>query len=76
MIDEAPNRQEINREILRALTAFNEANPNLRFGQILAVTKAIKYKDCHDMGPEDLPEVVDPFNEESSVTLNRIKGNK
>ena len=55
-------RQEANREIVRALEAFVEVYPNQRFGQII----------CNYFLPEYREK--DPFFEESTVTLERLKG--
>lgn len=54
-------RLEANREIVRALEAYIEALPEQRFGQII----------CNYFLPEYREK--DPFFEESTVTLERLK---
>ena len=56
-------RQSANREIIEILSDMVERYPDLRFGQILAITDAIQYK--YGPGVNDGVKVVDPFNEES-----------
>lgn len=56
-------RQSANREIIEILSDMVERYPDLRFGQILAITEAIQYKP--GPGINDGVKVVDPFNEES-----------
>ena len=57
-------RQSANREIIEILSDMVERYPDLRFGQILAITEAIQY--VHDSRPYiDTVDVKDPFNEES-----------
>lgn len=56
-------RHSANREIIEILSDMVEHYPDLRFGQILAITEAIQYK--HGPGIKDSVKVVDPFNEES-----------
>ena len=56
-------RHSANREIIEILSDMVERYPDLRFGQILAITEAIQYK--HGPGINDGVKVVDPFNEES-----------
>ena len=69
-------RQEINREILKILSDLNEGMPQIRFGQLLAIAKIITYKNG-DIIKGDPPEAIaDIFNEESKITLNRMKSNK
>ena len=65
-------RQEANRKIIEILSNTIEKKPELRFGQILAITGVIEYeKDArphiHDF------TVKDPFNEESVDMLFRMK---
>lgn len=57
-------RQAANREIIEILSDMVEHHPDLRFGQILAITEAIQY--VPDSRPYiDTVDVKDPFNEES-----------
>ena len=57
-------RQSANREIIEILSDMVEHYPDLRFGQILAITEAIQY--VPDSRPYiDTVDVKDPFNEES-----------
>ena len=57
-------RHSANREIIEILSDMVERYPDLRFGQILAITEAIQY--VPDSRPYiDNVDVVDPFNEES-----------
>lgn len=51
-------RQSANREIIDILSYMVEEYPDLRFGQILALTEAIKYVPVTG-------DVMDPFGEES-----------
>ena len=51
-------RQSANREIIDILSNMVEEYPDLRFGQILALTEAIKYVPVTG-------DVMDPFGEES-----------
>ena len=75
MID---NRQAANRDILTHLSTLVELYPDLRFGQILAISNAIQYEHCAkqnlvNRNPNPYIEVVkDPFEEESTVTLQRV----
>ena len=60
-------RHSANREIIEILTDMVERYPDLRFGQILAITEAIQYKPINKVGAlgAHVIEPVDPFNEES-----------
>lgn len=65
-------RQEANRKIIEILSNTIEKKPELRFGQILAITGVIEYEEdtrpyIHDFA------VKDPFNEESVDMLFRMK---
>ena len=51
-------RQSANREIIDILSDMVEEYPDLRFGQILTLTEAIKYVPVTG-------DVMDPFGEES-----------
>lgn len=69
MID---NRQKANIEILQMLGDAVMKYPDLRFGQILVNLGIIEYeRNTYD---ESLI-TKDPFNEESVITLNRIRKN-
>ena len=61
------SRKQANRAILLELYNLIEKYPDLRFGQILVDCDIIGY-DITDNGVE----VIDPFYEESELTLNRI----
>lgn len=70
-------RQIANREIVKILSDMVDRYPDLRFGQILAITEAIEY--IPDSRPYiDTVDVKDPFNEESvdMVIRMRTKMNK
>ena len=60
-------RQSANREIIEILSDMVERYPDLRFGQILAMTEAIQYKTVNKVGAlgSHVIETIDPFNEES-----------
>ena len=64
-------RQKYNKLILETLSKLVEKYPDLRFGQILANTEIITYKNDYD---ETVP--VDPFYEESEITWKRMLLNK
>lgn len=61
-------RQQSNVEILQIVGDAVMKYPGLRFGQILVNLGIIEYELCGD-----IPLTKDPFNEESVITLNRIK---
>jgi len=70
-------RQEYNRKILNKLFELVEKYPDLRFGQILVNCDIIRYEPsvlC-DGQREDIL-VIDPFNEESEITWERMLLNK
>ena len=71
------SRQEYNRKIISKLTELVEKYPDLRFGQILVNCDIIQYKKnvLTDGDREDIL-TVDPFNEESELTWERMKDNK
>ena len=65
-------RQIANREIVKMLSDMVEKYPDLRFGQILAITEAIEY--IPDSRPYiDTVDVKDPFNEESVDMFVRMR---
>ena len=67
-------RQSANSEILSILKQYVEKYPELRFGQILALSKAIEYERVTEVRfPMVETRVKDPFHEESTDTLNRVK---
>ena len=65
------SRKQTNRAILLELYNLIEKYPDLRFGQILVDCDIIGY-DITDNGVE----VIDPFYEESELTLNRMMKSK
>ena len=63
-------RQRANQEILRNIEEMVNKYPDLRFGQILVNLGIIEYeRNTYD----ETLITKDPFNEESVVTLNRMK---
>lgn len=65
-------RQQANQEILRNIEEMVNKHPDLRFGQILVNLGIIEYeRNTYD----ETLITKDPFNEESVVTLNRIRKN-
>ena len=69
MIDK---RQQANRDILAHLYTFVELYPDLRFGQILAISNVIQYEHISCDSDQYVEVVKDPFNEESVETLRRV----
>ena len=70
-------RQKYNKLILETLSKLVDKYPDLRFGQILVNCDIIRYEPsvlC-DGQREDIL-VIDPFNEESEITWERILLNK
>jgi len=70
-------RQKYNKLILETLSKLIEKYPDLRFGQILIDCDIIKYEPsvlC-DGQREDIL-MIDPFNEESEITWERMLLNK
>ena len=65
------SRKQANRAILLELYNLIEKYQDLRFGQILVDCDIIGY-DITDNGVE----VIDPFYEESELTLNRMMKSK
>ena len=61
-------RQSATLDILTIIEEAVMKYPGLRFGQILVNLDIIEYELCGD-----IPITKDPFNEESVITLNRIK---
>jgi hypothetical protein len=71
------NRREYNRRIIAKLHELVEKHPDLRFGQLLVDCDIIRYEPsvlC-DGQREDIL-VIDPFNEESAITWDRMKNSK
>lgn len=66
-------RQQANREILKNIEEMVNKYPDLRFGQILVNLGVIQYQ--RDPASFDIIGIKDPFNEESVVTLNRMRKN-
>lgn len=65
-------RQIANREIVKILSDMVERYPDLRFGQILAITEAIEY--IPDARPyQYMVDVKDPFNDESVDMFIRMR---
>lgn len=65
------SRQEYNKKILTKLCELVEKHPELRFGQLLV--------DCDIIRQEPRADdilTIDPFNEESEITWDRMKNNK
>ena len=67
-------RQAANREILNDISEMVEKCPDLRFGQILANLGIIQYEQGVDIG--GICTVRDPFQEESVITLYRMRNQK
>ena len=65
------NRKLFNTAIVRKLQELVEEYPDLRFGQILVNAGII---ELQMMG--DRLIAIDPFNEESEITWERMKNNK
>lgn len=65
-------RQAANREIIEILSDMVEKYPDLRFGQILAITETLEY--VPSPRPDDDSIIIkDPFNEESVDTWVRVR---
>ena len=69
MIDK---RQQANRDIIAHLSTLVELYPDLRFGQILAISNVIQYEHISCDSDQYVEVVKDPFNEESVETLRRV----
>jgi hypothetical protein len=67
-------RQKYNKLILEKLSELVDKYPDLRFGQILVNTDIIELVPEHIHG--NAMVALDPFNEESETTWNRMKYNK
>ena len=65
-------RQDANRDILAHLSTLVELYPDLRFGQILAISNVIQYEHISCDSDQYVEVVKDPFNEESVETLRRV----
>ena len=71
------NRQKYNKLILETLSKLVEKYPDLRFGQILVDCDIIRYeKEVLCDGQRENLLTMDPFNEESKITWERILNNK
>ena len=71
------SRKQTNRAILLELYNLIEKYPDLRFGQILVNCEIIKYEHsvlCEGQREDIL--LIDPFYEESEITLNRMMKSK
>lgn len=64
------NRQKANFELVRKLSELVIAYPDLRFGQILVDFGFIE--QIVDHYDSNIILTIDPFNEESVDTLNRV----
>ena len=69
------NRQKANFELVRKLSELVIAYPDLRFGQILVdfgfIEQIVNHYDSNS-----IISTIDPFNEESVDTLNRVNNGK
>lgn len=71
------NRQEYNKLILEKLSELVDKYPDLRFGQILVDCDIIQYeKEVLCDGQRENLLTIDPFNEESEITWERMLNNK
>jgi hypothetical protein len=68
-------RQQINKQILEALLAANEAAPDQRFGQLL-VNADITVDIAPNIGNWNGPCNVVSYQEESAETLKRMSDSK
>ena len=72
-------RQAANREIIEILSDIVERYPELRFGQILAISNVIQYEHCAKQNLTSrnhnpyIEVVKDPFHEESIDMLTRVR---
>jgi hypothetical protein len=65
-------RQQANKDIIQHLTTLVNKYPELRFGQILAISNVIQYEHISCDSDQYIETVKDPFNEESVETLRRV----
>ena len=65
-------RQYNNLQILEILRKIVQRHPELRFGQLLMVVKAIETETSEDKKGNIATTILDPWNEESDVTAKRI----
>ena len=71
------NRQVYNKLILETLSKLIKKYPDLRFGQLLVNCGIIQYeKEVLCDGQREDILTVDPFNEESEITWERMLLNK
>lgn len=71
------NRQVYNKLILETLSKLIKKHPDLRFGQLLVDCGIIQYeKEVLCDGQREDILTVDPFNEESEITWERMLLNK
>ncbi len=76
-MDKVNNRLKYNRKIVNKLLELIEKYPYLRFGQLLVNCDIIKYdKDVLVDGQREDLLIIDPFNEESEVTWDRMYNNE
>lgn len=74
---EKQTRFEYNLKIIDKLKELIIKYPDLRFGQILVNCDIIRYeKEVLCDGQRENLLTVDPFNEESEITWNRMYNNK
>lgn len=66
-------RQAANREIIKILADIVERYPELRFGQILAISNVIQYEHISCDSDQYVETVKDPFHEESIDMLTRVR---
>lgn len=67
------DRLEANRAILKRLGEVVEANPALRFGQILVAWGVLQTRIEHHNPVDYTMTLLDPFQEESMTTLERLQ---
>ena len=65
-------RLDYNRAIVNKLSELIEANPTIRFGQLLIISGVLE----EDKFVKDKFQIRDPFNEEPHITWNRMCNNK
>jgi len=70
-------RKQANSAILLELYNLIEKYPDLRFGQLLADCGIIQLEECLLEGErQTVIKGIDPFYEESEITLNRMMKSK